>query len=131
MWTSGGSESNQQMQYEAEPAKICGMNNRLDVTYFFVPTDRGYSLLTSHILHALPHLGVACHASGDNLMTDRLYANHKALHLAWIFLDWFAHEEFMACVWQCPGHRGRVSEFHVSLRTTETRLGCTCGIALA
>lgn len=77
LWTSGGRESNQQKQYEAEPSEICGMNNRLDVTYFFVPTDRGYSLLTRHILNARPHLGVACHASGDNLITDRLYANHK------------------------------------------------------
>lgn len=45
--------------------------------YFFVPADRGYSSLTRYALNALPHLGVAGCAAGDNLMTNRLYANHK------------------------------------------------------
>lgn len=65
------------MQCEAEWSEICGMNNRLDIMYFFVPADRDYSSLTRHALNAPPHLGVAGRAAGDNLMANRLYANHK------------------------------------------------------
>jgi len=97
-------------------------NKRLDISYFFVPTDRGYSCLTRPILSALPHLGAACHAKGDNPVTNRLNTSYKGsfevtLKLAWILLTSLVMENS----WQVYGnaYSRRGNGFHFLLRTDD------------